>query len=225
MPAKFRVKSNNEHTLYHIYNRGVDGRDVFVDENDYTEFLDTLKKYVTKVEIKTVPGFKTLKPSMAEYMQKMNLSDQLDMVAYCMMSNHIHLVIYQKQLDAIAKLMRRVMTGYGMYFNKKYKRRGPLWEGVYRAVEISSGEQLVCLTKYIHLNPVTRTVRRFGPVETITGSSPESYTYSSFGTYIGLNNDKWVNIKFVNMNSDEYKRYVSEHDNALEEKLKEVKID
>ena len=71
-----------------------------------------------------------------------------------------------------------------MQFNRRHNRKGTLFESNYRAVRVEGEEILLQLSKFIHLNPVTRVVKRFGPVETVTGTRPEEYPYSSYIDYI-----------------------------------------
>ena len=225
MPAKHRIKSYIQGGIYHIYNKGIDGREVFAHDEDFKYFVELLKKYLRPVEQKTSLGFKTEKPSIMKHKQKMSLAGEVSLIAYCLMPDHFHLIVNQMDDKGIVKLMRRVGTAYGMYFNSKYERSGPLWENVYRAVQVLPGEQLEYLTRYVHLNPVIRTVRRFGPVETVTGSKPEEYIYSSYSRYLGLNNDNWIKNEYVKMSKEEYKKFVKDYKTEPADIIKEVKLD
>jgi len=112
----------------------------------------------------------------------------------------------------MTNLLRRLMTSYVMEYNKRHNRRGPLFEGVYKGVLINEREKIVWLSRMIHLNPLTTTVRRFGPVETVTGPLPEEYMYSSFREYFGYGERDWVTpdevlIEFEKMNKGKWKEY------------------
>lgn len=192
MPAKNRVKKYVEGGYYHIYNRGIEGREIFSDEQDYKTFLLTLKRYLELYSGETREGFKKDRPSILTHKQEMSLDSEVILLAYCLMPNHFHLLVKQKIGDGITKLMRRVCTNYSMYFNRKYERRGGLFESVYKAVAVSSEEQLINLSRYIHLNPVKIIKRRYGLVETVVGSKPEEYAYSSLRKYLGLEEVSWV---------------------------------
>jgi putative transposase len=71
------------------------------------------------------------------------------------MPTHIHLVLRQLKDGGISKFMSNILNSYSRYFNIKHNRKGPLWEGRFRKVLVGSDEQLLHLTRYVHLNPVT----------------------------------------------------------------------
>src|SRR3989344_1611931 len=159
MPAKFRIKQYKAGGIYHIYNRGLDGRSVCDDETDFVTFEKLLRQYLTGTQVED-DRYKSDKPSIVLRKQRMSLTGQIEMVAYCLMPDHIHLLVRQKTADAITKLMRRVMTAYVMAYNLRHKRRGPLFEMAYRAVLVDTEEKALHLTRWIHLNPVVRSVVR-----------------------------------------------------------------
>jgi len=130
MPSKNRVKEYLNGTIYHIYNRGIDGREIFKEGADYEYFLSILKKYLDKYEEVVSDRFKSERPYIRKHKQAMNLNQEIEMLAYCLLPDHFHFLIRQQKTVGITKLMRRVMTNYVMYFNKKYKRRGNLCEGI-----------------------------------------------------------------------------------------------
>jgi putative transposase len=192
MPCKNRVKDYLNGAIYHIYNRGLDGREIFKDDEDFEFFRTVLKKYLNTFSEEGDGRYKTDRPYIKRHKREMNLAGEIEMLAYCLMPDHYHLLVRQKQADGITKLMRRVMTNYVMYYNRKYKRNGNLFENIYRAVIVPEDIRLVELSKHIHLNPVARVVRRYGLVETISSSSPEYYMYSSYQEYVGGRQDGWV---------------------------------
>ncbi len=209
MPAKFRKKDYIPGGVYHIYNRGLDGREVFRDSEDFVFFEKVMERYLSfDLGNEERTGFKLDKPSLVKRRRQMSLYRRISMIAYCLMPNHVHFVLKQIEERGITDFVRRVMTTYVMYFNNKYKRSGVLFESVYKAVIVADIGILPALTKMIHLNPVNRTVVKIGPVETVTGSSPEAYLYSSYSHYIGTNQRKWISKYDDNLNQSEYKRYV-----------------
>lgn len=222
MPAKYRNKSFLPNSYYHIYNKGIDGRDIFCDDADYQKFLSIMESYLVNEKVDT--RFKEDKPSIRAYKDQMRLNEEVAISAYCLLSNHFHLLVHQSTINGITKFMRRVNTGYVMYFNKRYGRSGPLFENVYRGVKIED-HQLLALTKFIHLNPVTRVVKRFGPVETVTGTRPEDYTYSSYGHYIGIKQQEWVHIVEGAIDGLKYRKYTEDARNNDLAKLKGLMID
>ena len=91
------------------------------------------------------------------------------------MPNHIHLLIKQKNKDSIKKFTQSLFTRYSIYFNRKYKRSGPLFQGVYKATNVINKDYLLDITRYIHKNPLKYTKNLIE-------------SYSSYATYLGLNN-------------------------------------
>jgi len=175
MPAKNSVKQYVTGGYYHVYNRGVEKRKIFQDERDYKTFLHFLRLYLEPRDPKpkTPAELKLLRRSLAK---------EVKLLAYCLMPNHYHLLLRQETLSGMTKLIRAVSTNYAMYFNTRYDRVGPLFQGKYKAVLIDSEEQLLHVSRYIHLNPIEVT-KRWG-----------DYSYSSFGDYIGKRDTKWVDL-------------------------------
>jgi len=117
-----------------------------------------------------------------------NYSEEVDLISYCLMPNHFHLLVYQSEKFSINYFMRSLATKYSMFFNKKYERVGCVFQGVYKGVRVDSEEQLVYLSKYIHRNPVE--ILPAGRV--LVG-----FKYSSYPNYLGLINQIWVKPKAV----------------------------
>ena len=170
MPGRNVIKNYDDNGYYHIYNRGVEKREIFLDDQDYHVFLSYLKIYLSPVDdLEKVSPSKKLK----------NYYGEVELLCYCLMSNHYHMIIKQHSSTAIIGFIRCVSTKYAMYFNKKYKRSGHLFQGVYRAVTIDSEPQLVHLSRYIHLNP--------DPAGLL------QYPYSSLHNYLGKIKQTWIN--------------------------------
>src|SRR4030042_3661942 len=143
---------------YHVYNRGVDKRNIFEDESDYYRFfsslillndiedglIDKYRNYL-RSEPKTKPsGFR-----------KLGLRQErplVDFVAYCLNPNHYHLIIQQLGKDGIKNFMYRLGTSYTMYFNKKYNRSGSLFPGPFKARDIKDNGTLFYPTTQQHSN-------------------------------------------------------------------------
>jgi hypothetical protein len=100
------------------------------------------------------------------------------------MPNHFHLYVKQKTYASMNHFMRSLATRYAMYFNKKYKRVGPLFQGIYKAVYVDNELQYLYLSKYIHRNPLEL-------VENIPTKLVE-YPYSSYRNYLGIIHQDWV---------------------------------
>jgi len=100
----------------------------------------------------------------------------IEVVAYCLMPNHFHLLLKQKKEVGIATYVANFVNAYTKYFNTKYQRTGPLFQGIFKAVYVETDEQLIHLTRYIHLNPVASSL--------IKPDALATYPYSSYGVYL-----------------------------------------
>src|SRR3989344_6595529 len=157
MPAKNSRKLYYENGYYHIYNRGVEKRKIFLDRQDYSVFLSYLKEYLSPKDenaLYAVLSDESSTPSEKDRARKLlrinNFSEEITLLAYCLMPNHFHFFIKQKSAGSIDKFMNSLGTRYTMYFNKKYDRVGSLYQGVYKAVSITNESQFIYLSKYIH---------------------------------------------------------------------------
>src|SRR5690606_13474939 len=125
MPAKSAVKIYDVPAYYHVYNRAAGGCDIFLDVQDRQKFLPFLRLHLDLNDT-------SRKTDGQEYDKY-----SVELVAYCLMSSHFHLLLYQEDDPrAITCLMRSVATAYTMYFNRKYKTSGHLFQGVFRASRI-----------------------------------------------------------------------------------------
>jgi putative transposase len=123
MPAKNIVKIYATGYYYHVYNRGVAKQEIFREKEDYFYFMSLFKRHLQTDETSIDKFGRTVK----------NYSEEVELIAFCLMPNHFHLMFYLKEKAGIERIMRSVMTAYTMYFNKKYKRVGPLCQGAFLA--------------------------------------------------------------------------------------------
>lgn len=157
MPSKNSIKQYTGKGYYHIYNRGVEKRVIFQDMQDYLVFLSYLKEYLLPKNEKELreklsdpnTSYKG-KDKIIKLLRLNNFADEINFLAYCLMPNHFHFLINQNSEFSIDKFMNSLATRYSMYFNRKYKRVGPLYQDVYKAVLVTTDEQLLHLTRYIH---------------------------------------------------------------------------
>ena len=142
--------------IYHIYNRGAHKQPIFQSETDYRRFqlllhvannsgsvhmANLLDKYKGRSFMEIFTGEETDKPFV-------------DVIAYCLMPNHFHLVLRQKNEGGLTKFMNKVGTGYSMYFNTKYEHSGVLFQGRFKSRHVDSDEYFRYLLAYVHLNAV-----------------------------------------------------------------------
>jgi len=165
MPSRNVIKIDIEESYYHVYARGRGREKIFKDDEDYLAFLNLLKRHLSIDETSDKYG----KPYA-------HLRGQIELLSYCLMSNHFHLLLYQNEQGAMSRLMRGVMTSYSTYFNKKYDLSGGLFESRYRASRISCNLCLMHVSRYIHLCP----------------GDWRAYPYSSISAYFGIGQPEWL---------------------------------
>lgn len=186
MPPRNSIKEYEAGGYYHIYNRGVEKRTIFEDEVDYKKFIAFLSYYLKPLNLQG----RTLKDedgtTISPSRQNNNFTDKITLLAYCMMPNHFHLLVQQADERTIASFMQSLITKYVIYFNKRHRRVGGLFQGKYKTVRILSEEQLKYLSKYIHRNPLPEHPTR-SDLEGLSG-----YKYSSYPNYLGLFIQNWV---------------------------------
>lgn len=191
MPAKNTLKLYVENSFYHIYNRGVEKRTIFQDEQDYLVLLHYLKIYLSSPDL-LLPykgdSFVFVKPPRQRPLN--NFHQKIFLAAYCLMPNHFHLLIKQKPSDGIDKFMHSLGTKYVQYFNKRHQRVGPLFQNTYKAILIETDEQLLHLSRYIHLNPIKDSNKEVSLQRSLQRSLLNSY--SSYADYLGKRKTKWL---------------------------------
>lgn len=143
MPSRNTVRKFAPESYYHVYNRGVNKRSIFKDDQDYVVFMGLLKRYLDPKNSDT-DKFGRSYPNFAK---------EISLNAFCLMPNHFHLLIYQENERSITGFLKSLSTAYTMYFNKKYKRVGHLFQDRYKASLLDNDPYLLHISRYIHLNP------------------------------------------------------------------------
>ncbi len=161
---------------YHIYNRGNYGQKIFSDDADYIGYLERLRNAKEK--------------------------SKATIICYCLMPNHIHLLLRQDSDVSISKLIQSMHTSYSMYYNKKHKKAGHLFQSRFKQKHIDDDEYLLQVSSYIHLNPVIN-----GLVDRI-----EDYAWSSYPDYIGLREGTLCEKEpvMLKLTPDQYKKITEE---------------
>lgn len=194
MPAKNSIKIYASNCYYHIYNRGVEKRLIFQDEQDYAVFLSYLKTYLLPKNEKELrerlsdpnTSYKE-KEDILKLLRLNNFADEIILLTFCLMPNHFHFLVKQGSADAIDRFMNSISTRYTMYFNRKNDRVGPLYQDVYKGVLVNSDEQLLHLSRYIHRNPVHQSASQGDALRVQLAKQPSSYF-----DYLGKNHTEWV---------------------------------
>lgn len=157
--------------FYHIFNRGVEKRTVFLDRRDYLRFVATLNYY----RFDDLPARFSFKNRQVLTKRRPSGKPLVEIVCYCLMPTHFHLLIRQLEDGGITKFLSKLTNSYTKYFNTKHKRVGPLFQGSFKAVRIEDTDQLNHTSRYIHLNPL---------IDYLVKNLP-SYEYSSYPEYLG----------------------------------------
>ncbi len=178
----------SEGEYYHVYNRGVDKRTIFLEARDYRRFLALLYVSNSTRAVDTNMHFQEGK-SFTELFSTERDDILVEIGLYCLMPNHFHILVREKVEGGLSKFMGKLATAYSMYFNKKLTRTGTLFEGAFKAKHVNTDNYLKYLFAYIHLNPVkiidpewkeNGIKDRDGAKKYLT-----EYTYSSYLDYMG----------------------------------------
>ena len=153
MPSKYRIRNFEENGYYHIFNRGVEKRKIFLDDQDYKMF-----SYYLFVYLKPLDEILLAYPLLPTRLQAKNLANEIDLISYCLMPNHFHLLLKQRTKNGFSKFIKQITNAYTEYFNKKYERTGSLMQGTFKSVKVNTDQQLIHLSRYIHLNPIVDNV-------------------------------------------------------------------
>lgn len=125
----------------------------------------------------------------------------IEIIAYCLMPTHLHLILKQAQDNGISRYMAKVLNSYSRFFNLSHRREGPLWAGRFKSVLVTDDEQLLHLTRYIHLNPTSANLVR----------DPQDWVYSSYLEYIDKCSEEdqlCANTNLFDVSTDDYRKFV-----------------
>lgn len=193
---------------YHVFNRGVARTPIYINARDYTRFIQVLSYYrYAGIQQKFSAGATI---SIGEDNPRL-----VDIIAYCLMPNHFHLLIKQKVENGIVHFISNLCNSYSKYFNTKNKRVGTLFQGPFKAVHIETEEQLLHVNRYIHINPLVSFI-----VKDIN-----AYRWSSFSEYLGDGESNLCEKDIIMHNfstSDLYKKFVLDQVDYAK-KLSEIK--
>lgn len=191
MPGREIPLVNGE--IYHILNRGVASQPIFVDKWDYKRLVETILYYQNihqpqKYSTFIIQAKKKRELVLKDLKQKGEFL--VEIIAYCFMPNHFHFILKQTQNGGISKFLSNVSNSYTRYFNTKQKRSGPLFQGKFKSIRIETDEQLLHLSRYIHLNPYASYVVK-------TFDQLLVYPFSSLPDYLNPQISSSCNIKEV----------------------------
>ena len=184
-------------SCYHILNRGVEKRDIFMDDADRRRFLIYLTMFNSGVPI--------INFSKKIFRNKIEAPPRLErlvhIISYCLMKNHFHILLLQAKDGGIEQFMHKLGTGYTMFFNKRYERVGPLFQGVFKAVPVTNDVYLSYLTHYIHANPLDFSNPEWRQNIMLDSKlalqNIRTYPWSSFSHYMGKVTNPAIDDKMI----------------------------
>jgi len=196
MPSSNQQKDYQPNSYYHLYNRGVNKMRIFHQDQDYAVFLHYLKLIFAPLdilweELRETKNSSLLDPGAEAKIRRlqnavlkaktMRIFEDVELLGYCLMPNHFHLLIYQTAEDGIIKLMRRLGSGFSTFYRNKYNHQGHIFQGRYHASWLSYEPKLQALyaARYIETNPLDLPVQR-----PKTKNSSSFYPYSSLQWYV-----------------------------------------
>lgn len=196
---------NNEY--YHIFNRGVDKREIFLDNEDLSRFFQSICEFNTIEPIGSIfeNSFRQLGHRMSKQGKLVNF------ICYCLNPNHYHFILEQVAENGIQKFMHRLSGGYTWYFNNKHKRSGSLFQGSYKAIHINTNEYLLHVSAYVNLNDKVHQL----------GGLAAKLVMSSWKEYLRNDKDGFCEkeIIFGQFNSaEEYKKFAEDSLKSIREK-------
>lgn len=188
---------------YHIYNRGVDERVVFNNNDNFGRFFKSMEEFNVVEPIGSIYERSFLRSKLGSLASKSR--KLVKFICYCINPNHYHFLVQQVSDDGIKKFMHRIGTGYTKYFNEKYNRTGSLFQGNYKAIHINSNEYLLHLSAYINLNNKVHS-RQLGSLASklVSKSSWEEYVNNINGIC-----DKEIILSQFN-NGSEYRKFAED---------------
>jgi len=208
-----RKENFKSQTVFHVFNKSISNFNIFTDENYNKRFIECLD-YYNNVQPKKKYSVAKEK-NIYEYQNILIRKEDalVNFISYCIMPDHYHLLVKILNRDTFSKYLGDIENSYCRYFNLKNNRKGPLWQSRFRAVRIKTGEQLLHVSRYIHLNPTTA-----GLVE-----RPEEWFLSSYRDIITNKTYLSKIIKEISIkNVSAYKKFVKNNID-YQRKLKEIK--
>lgn len=190
--------------FYHVYNRGVAKQPIFHDEQDFRQFLRSMSFYLEEPPWAGFSAGKRRPDELEEYLASESTAPLVRIHAYCLMPNHFHLLIEQVVEGGLSTFLRRVQLSYTRYYNTRYSRVGPLLQGTFQAVRVENDQQLLHVSRYIHLNPFVAKL----------ASQPHAYEWSSLADCYGRKRSRLYSPQFllgVAGSTEEYQRFVEDY--------------
>lgn len=199
-----RQKKAENGKIYHVYNKSISKYVIFRTPSDYERMKHALPFFTRK---RKMPFSKYILYRESNYRLPGGIMDNpgdgaiVDIIAYCIMPTHIHILARQLEEDGISRYMNRLLNSYTKHFNMSHNRRGPLWEGRFRKAFLDE-RLLLEITRYIHLNPVLSFIV----------DDPGKWEYSSYRQYAYRGKDDSSHeISALKVDPAGYRKYVKDN--------------
>lgn len=191
--------------IYHVFNKSIAGFKIFNNNSEISRIIAVICYYQRgKPPLRFSEFIRSAKENHLNETIPLPAKEKLvEIIAYCLMPTHLHLILKQLKGNGISVFMSNILNSYTRYFNTKINRKGPLWEGRFKNVSVETDEQLLHLTRYIHLNPVTAYLV----------NKPEEWPASSYQEYLLKVNDKDRICKYediLEIEPTSYKNFVED---------------
>lgn len=199
---------------YHVFNKSIANFRIFNSEENYKRFLLILNYYNDQNPKQSLSSYLLLKENQKEKIDLLEtrINKIVKIISYCIMPDHYHLLIKVLKNGLIYKYLNMIALSYTRYFNIKFKRKGPLWQSSYKVLIIKNNEQLLHISRYIHLNPTTALLVR----------KPENWKWSSYREFI-QNEKILIRMREISIPTLKlYKKFV-ENNKEYQAKLKLIK--
>ena len=187
--------------VYHVCTKSIAGYGIFRSDSDYKRMLEMMRYYSFEDPPMKFSAYRRLEGRrFLDVSQKLKERDRLvNILAYCIMPTHLHLVLHQMKENGISLYMKNLLNSYTRYFNTRNHRKGPLWQGRFRSVLVRDSHQLLHLTRYIHLNPTSDNLV----------DRPEDWPYSSYREYLSSVKDGLCEFsEFFTVSPETYREFV-----------------
>lgn len=179
--------------IYHILNRGVDKRKIFLDDFDYFRFIHDMFEFNDETNASNnFRKFQQLNVIARRSIERKPRKLLVNVHAFCLMPNHYHFILSANCDRGISRFMQKVNMGYARYFNEKYERSGALFQGRFKSILLTSDAHFIHLPYYIHLNPLDLKFPEWRERNLSDHKKAlnflESYRWSSHLDYMGVKN-------------------------------------
>lgn len=203
-----RLEPFTNDSIYHVFNKTIDKRRIFETDKLCELFLKLITYYRSSEAKISFSLLERLEPEILEnLLKKVKLKNffKIEILAYCLMPTHYHLLLRQKIENGVPRFISDVLNSFTRNFNVKNERAGPIFLPKFKSVMVKSDEQLMHVSRYIHLNPFSGNL-----VPNL--QKLESYRWSSYSSYLAKKKNSLINTKEVmhlfNFDSIRYRRFV-----------------